>query len=95
MNQLVKTILDKLFLLQKLRKYITCYAAIQIYKSMVLPYFNYGDIIYQGARNKYLDKSQKLVHKIEKCTTIDGLSIITLITIIYVKQYHTLFLSQY
>ena len=60
MNQLVKTISYKLFLLQKLRTYITCNAAIQIYKSMVTPYFDYGDILYQGTSKKHLDKLQKL-----------------------------------
>ena len=44
LNQLIKTISYKLLLLQKLRVYINCHASIQIYKSMVLPYFDYGDI---------------------------------------------------
>ena len=54
MNQLVKTISYKLCLLQKLRTYIPCKAAIQIFKSMVLPYFDYGDVIYQGTSSKHL-----------------------------------------
>ena len=56
MNQLVKTISYKISFLQKIRTYITCKAAIQIFKSMVLPYFDYGDIIYQGTSTKHLNK---------------------------------------
>ena len=63
MKQLIKTISYKLFLLQKLRYYITCKAAIQIFKSLVLPYFDYGDIIYQGASIKTLDKLQSLQNR--------------------------------
>ena len=57
-NQLIKTISYKLFLLQKLKSYITCNAAIQIYKSMVIPYFDYGDIVYQGTNQKHLENLQ-------------------------------------
>ena len=63
MNQLIKTISYKLFLLQKLEDCITCKAAIQIYKSMVLPFFDYGDILYQGTKNKHLNKLQKLQNR--------------------------------
>ena len=43
--------------------YITCKAAIQIYKSMVLPYFDYGDMIYQSVNSKHLSKIQKLQNR--------------------------------
>ena len=62
-NQLIKTISYKLSLLQKLKCYISCEAAIQIYKSMVIPYFDYGDVLYQGTNKKHLDKLQKLQNR--------------------------------
>ena len=62
-NQVIKTVSYKLFLLQKIRKYITTQAAINIYKAMVLPYFDYGDILYHHTSSKLIDKIQKLQNR--------------------------------
>ena len=62
-NQVIKTVSYKLSLLQKIRKYITSQAAIQIYKAMVIPYFDYGDILYHYTSNRLLDKLQKLQNR--------------------------------
>ena len=63
MNQLFKTISYKLSLLQKLRSYTTCNASLQIYKSMVIPYFDYCDVLYQGTSSKHLEKLPKLQNR--------------------------------
>ena len=52
LNQIIKTISYKLSLLSKLKTYITMEAAIQVYKSMVIPYFDYCDIIYYCPSNQ-------------------------------------------
>ena len=43
----------------RIRKFITEYSAIRIYKSMILPYYDYADIVYDKARQIDLDKLQR------------------------------------
>ena len=43
-------------LLTKIRKYLTEKVALKIYKSMILPYFDYGDVVYNTANKDGLDK---------------------------------------
>ena len=63
----IKTVLDtvahKSYLLGKIRKYITSDTALLIYKSMVLPYFDYADIIYANSYKKDLDKVQRMQNR--------------------------------
>ena len=47
----------------KIRRFITEHSAIRIYKSMLLPYFDYGDIVYDKARQIDLDKLQRAQNK--------------------------------
>ena len=63
LNQTIKTVSYKLSLLSKLKPYVTTEAAIQIYKSMVIPYLDYGDIIYHCSSIQLLDKLQKLQNR--------------------------------
>ena len=59
MNCLLKTVSHKLFLLSKIRKFITKAAALRIYNVMVLlPYIDYGDIVYAGATTNSLNKTR-------------------------------------
>ena len=37
--------------------------ALLIYKSKILPYVDYGDVFYNGANQKYLDRLQKLQNR--------------------------------
>ena len=53
----------KINLLAKIRKYLTDDVALKIYKSMILPYFDYGDIVYDGASQGETDKLQRLQNK--------------------------------
>ena len=64
----------KVFLLSKIRKYITFEAANRMYKTMILPIVEYGDILYDGSNQKLLGKLQTLQNR--------GLRLI------YYKQYH-------
>ena len=50
-------------LLAKIRKYLTEDVALMIYKSMILPYFDYGDVIYNSAGQEGLDKLQRLQNR--------------------------------
>ena len=63
MKQIIKTVSYKLSLMQKLRRYITPMTAIRIYKSMVIPYLDYGDVLYHYSSNRLLDKLQKLQNR--------------------------------
>ena len=44
-NQILRTVLHKLMLLSKMKKYLRDEVALSVYKSMILPYFDYADII--------------------------------------------------
>ena len=50
----LKLISHKVYLLSKIRRYIDTHTAITIYKTMILPIMEYGDIIYEGANQKIL-----------------------------------------
>ena len=53
----------KTLLLSKVRKYITTDAAIRIYKTMILPLVDYGDILYDGTNSALLTKLQTLQNR--------------------------------
>ena len=44
-------------------KYLDTATALSIYKAMILPYFDYCDVIYQGAGKEILEKLQRLQNK--------------------------------
>ena len=62
-NQVIRTVIHKLILLSKMKKYLMDDVALSIYKSMLLPYFDYADVIFDKALNKDIDKLQKLQNK--------------------------------
>ena len=49
---IVRTISFKMTLLAKMKKYLKDNVALQIYKSMLLPYFDYADVIFSKANVK-------------------------------------------
>ena len=53
----------KVYVLSLLRAYLTQEAALILYKSKILPYFDYGDIFYHGAHSYLVEKLQKLQNK--------------------------------
>ena len=38
----------KIYMLSKIRQYLTRDAVLQIFKTKVIPYFDYGDVLYRG-----------------------------------------------
>ena len=65
----------KLYLLSRIRRYITKGQAITIYKSKVAPYFDYGDIFLMNISSKTTDKLQKLQNRaLRICLTRDGMA---------------------
>ena len=60
----LKLVAHKAFLLNKIRMYIDVYTAITIYKTMILPILEYGDIIYDGANQKLLHDLQTFQNRI-------------------------------
>ena len=62
-SYVIRTVLHKLILLSKLKRYLNDNTAITIYKSMMLPYFDYADVIFDKALNKDIKKLQTLQNK--------------------------------
>ena len=54
-SSVVKTVLYKLMLLAKLKKYLNDNVALLIYKSMILPYLDYADGIFQNSNSGDLE----------------------------------------
>ena len=53
----------KTYLLSKIRSYITHDAALRIYKTMILPIIEYGDVLYDGSNSRLLSKLQTLQNR--------------------------------
>ena len=71
----MKMVAHKLYLLSRIRKYITSGQSIAIYKSKVVPYFDYGDIFLMNINKKTIDKLQKLQNRaLRLCLALDGRS---------------------
>ena len=60
MNRLVS---HKLYVMSKIRKYITTYACINIFKTMVLSLIEYCDIVYSGTSITNLNDIDKLFYR--------------------------------
>ena len=56
---LLCSVTHKMYVLGKIRRFINEYTAIRIYKAMILPYFDYADIVYDKARQCDLDTLQR------------------------------------
>ena len=56
LNDFIKITANKINLLSKVRQYISESASVTIYKTMLLPYFDYGDILFINSTTKLLDK---------------------------------------
>ena len=60
---LIRLISYKMSLLAKLKKYLNNNVALLIYKTMLLPYFDYADIIFHKAKSADLGKIQRLQNR--------------------------------
>ena len=62
-KSVANTVTYKAVLLGKIRKFLTEEVALQIYKSMILPYLDYGDVIFANAGQEGLLKLQRLQNR--------------------------------
>ena len=62
-NECCRHVVHKNYVLSKIRKYISTTQALNIYKSMILPYFCYGDVFMHNLSIKTYDRMQKLQNK--------------------------------
>ena len=62
-KQVKNTVTHKMFMLSKVRCYLNNEALLTVYKSMVLPYFDYVDVVIAGTSLNLLSKLQKLQDK--------------------------------
>ena len=53
----------KINLLSRIRRFLTNDVALSIYRSMILPYFDYGDVVYGAAGAAGLEKLQRLQNR--------------------------------
>ena len=66
-NHTIRKVSDKLYQLRKVRQYLTHKAALLIYKNMILPILEYGDIYMTSASKENKKKLQTLQNKALKC----------------------------
>ena len=62
-NEICNIVTHKLYLLSKIRKYLTQNACIKLFKSMILSLIEYGDIVYEGTSAKNLDNISRLFYR--------------------------------
>ena len=63
LSKIVRNVNNKLYLLSILRKQITVQCAVLLYKSMILPYFEYGDVFLSACTVTDLSKLQILQNR--------------------------------
>ena len=62
-SSLIRMVTHKVSMLGKVKKYLRDDAALQIYRSMILPYLDYAYVIFDKAYSKDLDKLQRLQNR--------------------------------
>ena len=77
LQQILSVISHKCHLLSKIRKYIDLYTATILYKSMILPIMEYGDVIYSGVKGKLIHKLQTTQNRILSIYTYSNVHIAT------------------
>ena len=69
----LKMVAHKLYLLASVRKFITSEQAITIYRSKIVPYFDYGDIFLMNITAKTTQKLQKMQNRaLRICIQAEG-----------------------
>ena len=66
LSTVIQKITYKNYILRKIRRYIDVGASLQIYKSMILPYIEYGDFLYHTASKKKINKLQTIQNQMLK-----------------------------
>ena len=62
-TSVIRCVQHKLSMLSKIKRYLNKEVAVQIYKSMLLPYLDYADVIFSNAGVTELDKLQRLQNR--------------------------------
>ena len=72
-SESLKMVAHKLYLLARVRKFITPEQAITIYRSKIVPYFDYGDIFLMNITAKTTQKLQKMQNRaLRICIQAEG-----------------------
>ena len=72
-NSVLSTVAHKSYVLGKMRKYLTTDVSLLIYKTMIMPYFDYADVVYTNAFKKDLDKLQRAQNRcLKTCLLVDA-----------------------
>ena len=64
---IIQRVSDKLAYLRRIRRFINNRAALNIYKNMILPILEYGDVLLISAKLSFRAKLQTLQNKALKC----------------------------
>ena len=93
-KECLRLVSHKLYLVSRIRNIINKDQAVTIYKSKILPYFDYGDIFYNKTYSRTLDKLQKLQNRaIRLCLGRDSrYNVLLLHTVVIVILYSDLWL---
>ena len=59
----VRSVSHKIYLLSRIRKFLSNRTALLVYKTMVLPFFDYADVVYHNANSNDLEKLQRLQNR--------------------------------
>ena len=67
LKAIVQRVTDKIAYLRRIRQFINSKAALNIYKNMILPILEYGDVLLVSANSNLRKKLQTLQNKALKC----------------------------
>ena len=62
-SSIIRTVLHKMTLLAKIKKYLNNNVSLLIYKTMLLPYLDYADVIFHKSNSSDLSKLQRLQNR--------------------------------
>ena len=60
---IVRTVSHKIYLLSRIKKFLSNRSALLVYKTMVLPFLDYADVVYHNASAAELEKLQRLQNR--------------------------------
>ena len=63
MTEVCSIVAHKLYALSQIRTFMSRQAALTVFKAKVLPFFDYGDILYMGTNSRFLGKLQLLQNR--------------------------------
>ena len=71
-NTVIRTTSHKAYCLSKIRKYLTVKASLIIYKTTIIPYFDYGDFVYEAANKSMTEKLQRIQNRcLKTCLNVN------------------------